>query len=935
MTMRTRGRKIIRDILARKTRTLLVSASIFVGVLGVVVLTTIGQLMTRQLDKDLQESELAMLRIYINSEASTSLENTLILENLRRLPDVTAVEGQAVYQFTWQRTPEDSAQQGQLFAYSEAFDAIEIEPLRLLQGRYPVAGQHEIAIEQRMASAQGLRIDDTLIIHDETWQVVGIVFQPYIYIGSGDASTSAYAAYSDAQQIVGFNGYSSLYVRFTDFNAAARRSSDFRRVISDQTPYTILFHLLDDPAQNTFIIGVQRFSRVLFILAVVAMVVASFLVINVITTIMAEQRRQIGAMKALGATRWDILFMYLGTAFGYGFLGTIPALVLGIFLGQQAAEAAAPLANTILEDTTPPPFALLLGTVMGLGVPLVAALLPVWSGARISILEAMSDQGLNSRFGRRSLLAWIVKRLPMPIAVEQVLNNIIQHRMRLALTVLALVLASAAFMGMFAVFFVLNGVIGDIREKLNVEISLDPTQLEVLDLVQSTFMSPDDSQIRTIQPGVAVELPVSSDAKSIKAGEDDDESQPSIYVTGVDTTTDLEQLHIVEGAGWSENPQQAGVVITEQVAEVLDVGLGDSLYLASPQGAKGFKVIGIADFPLETAFMEWQQLADFVGVIRDAPTPNAFWEQTQVKSDNPDNALADENVWTVGIDEQVGSFLVNGFDPHTAGVMISRAVAKQGGYAVGDTINLQSQRVSSLEAVISVLQDQSQSYPVLAVVEVNVAQLRLMTQGVPDEVLQSNDPAIVAMYWPYLAELSDIDYQAFAPKTYQIDLSDPQAVEDETVNAPIPVFTNQLGFADRIAQTILSLGLIMNMASLLMALVGGIGLLTIMSINVFERQRQIGVMRSVGATSRVIMSQFLLEGLLIGVLAWALGVPLSYVLSEFLVGIVPFNEIITYQYTPLAPLLGLVGMLVITLAATLYPALRASRKTISEILRYQ
>lgn len=932
MTMRTRGRKIIRDILARKTRTLLVSASIFVGVLGVVVLTTIGQLMTRQLDKDLQESELAMLRIYINSEASTSLENTLILENLRRLPDVTAVEGQAVYQFTWQRAPDDTAKQGQLFAYSEAFDAIEIEPLRLLQGRYPVAGQHELAIEQRMAAAQGLRVGDTLIVHDETWQVVGIVFQPYIYIGSGDASTSAYAAYSDAQQIVGFNGYSSLYVRFTDFNAAARRSSDFRRVITEQTPYTILFHLLDDPAQNTFIVGVQRFSRVLFILAMVAMVVASFLVINVITTIMAEQRRQIGAMKALGATRWDILFMYLGTAFGYGFLGTVPALILGIFLGQQAAEAAAPLANTILEDTTPPPFALLLGTVMGLGVPLVAALLPVWSGSHISILEAMSDQGLNSRFGRRSLLAWVVKRLPLPITVEQVLNNILQHRLRLALTVLALVLASAAFMGMFAVFFVLNGVIGDIREKLNVEISLDPTQLEVLDLVQSTFISPDDNQIRSIQPGVAVELPITVDAEAFKTS-DDDAPQQTIYVTGIDTAADLDRIPITEGVGWSDNPKQAGVVITEQVADEWGVELGESLYLTSPQGAKGFKVIGIADFPLDTAFMEWQQLADFVGVIRDAPTPNAFWVQTEIKRDDPNHALADQNVWTVGIDEQVGGFLVNDFDTHTSGVMISRAVAEQGGYAVGDTINLQSQRVSSLEAVISVLQDQSQSYPVLAVVDINVAQLRLMTQDAPADVLQSSDPAIIAMYWPYLAELSNIDYQTYAPNTYQIDLGDPQAAEAET--AAVPVFTNQLGFADRIAQTILSLGLIMNMASLLMAVVGGIGLLTIMSINVFERQRQIGVMRSVGATSWVIMSQFLLEGLLIGVLAWALGVPLSYVLSEFLVGIVPFNEIITYEYTPFAPLLGLVGMLVITLAATLYPALRASRKTISEILRYQ
>lgn len=929
--MRTRGRKIIRDIRARKTRTILVAASIFVGVLGVVVLTTIGQLLTRQLEKDLNPDELAMLRIYINSDTASDLENALALERLRRFADVTDVEGQAVYQFTWQRTPDDTPHKGQLFAYSEPFEEIHIEPLRLVTGQYPKAGQQEIAIEQRMATVQGLQVGDTLIINGVSWRIVGIVFQPYIYIGSGEASTSAYAAYADARRIVGFNGYSSLYVRFKDFNAAARHSAGFRRYITQQTPYTIIFHLLDDPAKNTFIIGVQRFSRVLFILAMVAMVVASFLVINVITTIMAEQRRQIGAMKALGATRWDILFMYLGTAFGYGFLGTLPALMLGIFIGQRAAEAAAPLANTILQDTTPPPLALLLGTGMGLGVPVLAALIPVWNGSRISILEAMSDQGLTSRFGRRSLLAWLIKHLPMPIAVEQVLNNIIQNRMRLILTMLALVMASAAFMGMFAVFFVLNGVINDIREKLHLEISLDPTQLEVLDLVQATFITPDENQIRAIQPGVAVQLPVELQSDAVKS----DEPHPMMYVTGIDTTTDLEQVNVVEGVGWSENPHQTGIVLSQSVAAELQVGLGESLYLISPQKVQVFKVIGLADFPFGTAFMEWQQLADFVGVIRDAPTPNAFWVRTQVKSDNTDSLLANQDVWTVGIDEQVGAFLSRNFDPAIPGVIISRRVALDGGYSIGDTINLQSRRVSSLEAVIEVLQDHSMSYPIVGIVDVNMAQLRLMTQDAPEDVLQSTDPTIIAIYWPLLAELSNIDYQTFAPKTFLMNLNNPSAATDSPSDRPIPVFTNQLGFADRIAQTILSLGLVMNMASLLMAVVGGIGLLTIMSINVFERQRQIGVMRSVGATSWVIMSQFLLEGLLIGVLAWGIAIPISYRLSQFLVSIVPFNEVMTYRYTLLAPGLGLIGTLLITFLATLYPAWRASRKTVSEILRYQ
>jgi len=117
--------------------------------------------------------------------------------------------------------------------------------------------------------------------------------------------------------------------------------------------------------------------------------------------------------------------------------------------------------------------------------------------------------------------------------------------------------------------------------------------------------------------------------------------------------------------------------------------------------------------------------------------------------------------------------------------------------------------------------------------------------------------------------------------------------------------------------------------------VGGIGLLAITSIGVFERQREIGVMRSVGASSLIVLREFLLEGLLIGALAWVIGLPLSYLLSRLLVDTIPFSDAITFRYTLLAPLIGLIGVLFVTGAATLYPSIAAARKTVAEILRYQ
>ena len=58
--MQTRTRKILRDITSNWLRTVLVSASIFIGVVGVIALLTVRDLITSQLADDVKTDELAM-----------------------------------------------------------------------------------------------------------------------------------------------------------------------------------------------------------------------------------------------------------------------------------------------------------------------------------------------------------------------------------------------------------------------------------------------------------------------------------------------------------------------------------------------------------------------------------------------------------------------------------------------------------------------------------------------------------------------------------------------------------------------------------------------------------------------------------------------------------------------------------------------------------
>ncbi|PJF41039.1 MAG: hypothetical protein CUN55_12070, partial [Phototrophicales bacterium] len=125
-----------------------------------------------------------------------------------------------------------------------------------------------------------------------------------------------------------------------------------------------------------------------------------------------------------------------------------------------------------------------------------------------------------------------------------------------------------------------------------------------------------------------------------------------------------------------------------------------------------------------------------------------------------------------------------------------------------------------------------------------------------------------------------------------------------------------------------------SIAAILIGAVGAIGLLTTLTINVLERQKEIGVMRSIGASSYTVALHFLVEGLLVGFLAWIVAIPVSYSVAILLKNAFQL-ETIEFNYPPLVLVLGFLIMLVITSLASIIPAINAARKTVSEILRYQ
>ena len=132
--------------------------------------------------------------------------------------------------------------------------------------------------------------------------------------------------------------------------------------------------------------------------------------------------------------------------------------------------------------------------------------------------------------------------------------------------------------------------------------------------------------------------------------------------------------------------------------------------------------------------------------------------------------------------------------------------------------------------------------------------------------------------------------------------------------------------------------LFMMIMALLIALVGGLGMTSTMSINVFEQTREIGVMRAIGASSGAIIRLVLVEGMLIGVISWIFGAILAYPIAKLLgyaVGVSMFKSPLKFVFALDGLLVWLALIVVISTLACVLPARNATRLTVREVLAYE
>ncbi|HRX79076.1 MAG: ABC transporter permease [Planctomycetaceae bacterium] len=370
----------VREVSNRPVRTILTILSIVIAV-GAVVSVSIATTTTRVAQQNMFAAVTGKAALEVVAEGGGSF-SVAIANEIDKLEGVQAVP--LIRRYTIIYLP-DRKVKAQVMGIIPERDQL-VRDYEVVSGRMFAAGS-EVAVDATFARSLGLSVGDSMKMLTrsgmKTSEIVGLV-KPR----SGSAVAEGgllYMSLGLAQSRFKLRGEIDAVqiVLGDEVDVEA-----MQREVASHLPVGIVVrqpNMRSQLAEETMLATEQGLQ----LATAFALVIAAFIIFNTFQMTVGERRRQLGILRAIGATRWQVTLLILREGLLIGLIGMVLGGAVGYFGARVLARATSGVLQTPMPDAeiTITPF--ILAAVFGLGISLLATLIPARRAGRLSPSEAM------------------------------------------------------------------------------------------------------------------------------------------------------------------------------------------------------------------------------------------------------------------------------------------------------------------------------------------------------------------------------------------------------------------------------------------------------------------------------------------------------------------------------------------------------------------
>jgi putative ABC transport system permease protein len=578
-------RKVWRDLWHNKFRTALIVLATAVGVFALgFVYGTSGVMRTRMTESH-KASRFPHITLY------TSRFGREAAETIRREPGVADAEGETLTSIRWKLEGQEDWKDGYVTARDD-YQAQRMNLFELVRGEWPDSGTSQshtsrvLASERLSAKHFDVPIGTTILIeygrHERKIPIEGVIRHSQVQPPQLGGVASFFASQETMAWLTGEpEGYNRLHVLLESYDeeGANQAAERIQERLENMGLYVGGFSL-SDPDVHWMQDQIDAILLVLKVLGGLSVALSAFLIVNMMNALVTQQVWQIGVMKVVGATKGRVIRVYLATALIYGLLCLPLAVIPGAIAAHVLAMFLLDLLNISVGALRPAPLAVGIQLLVGLVVPVVAALIPAIGGARITPHQAIGNYGLGGGFGRSwfDRLIGRIRRLPRPLTLS--LRNTFRRKSRIAFTLTTLVLSGLMFIVVMSVGASMSNTI---------EVLLQDFGFDVLTVLDRTHRVGRLKEVTESVPGVAY-----AEVWDVRGGtvelDNGEEIQGQLW--GIPDNSQMFNPRIVDGRALLSDDGKA-ILLNSKIAADHGIQVGDEVTLTVNDQEITWIVVGL------------------------------------------------------------------------------------------------------------------------------------------------------------------------------------------------------------------------------------------------------------------------------------------------------------------------------------------------------